>query len=91
MKHLISHVRRLFNRQLVHLFSNSVETARYNMIIHVIVFLVILSLSICQQKCATMHLCISHLNSLIVQAVFYNDAAECLVCTQAALIRSPAM
>ena len=40
MKHLISHVRLLFNIQLVHLFSNTFETARYNMIIHVIVFLV---------------------------------------------------
>ena len=41
MKRLISHVRLLFNIQLVHLFSNTFETARYNMIIHVIVFLVI--------------------------------------------------
>ena len=40
MKRLISHVRLLFNIQLVHLFSNAFETARYNMIIHVIVFLV---------------------------------------------------
>ena len=40
MKRLISHVRLLFNIQLVHLFSNTFETARYNMIIHVIVFLV---------------------------------------------------
>ena len=41
MKDLISHVRLLFNIQLVYLFSNNFETARYNMIIHVIVFLVI--------------------------------------------------
>ena len=40
MKRLISHVRLLYNIQLVHLFSNTFETARYNMIIHVIVFLV---------------------------------------------------
>ena len=40
MKRLISHVRLLFNIQLVHLFSNTFETARYNMNIHVIVFLV---------------------------------------------------
>ena len=40
MKRLISHVRLLFDIQLVHLFSNIFETARYNMIIHVIVFLV---------------------------------------------------
>ena len=44
MKRLISHVRLLFNIQLVHLFSNTFETARYNMIIHVIVFLVLLLL-----------------------------------------------
>ena len=41
MKRLISHVRLLFNIRLVHLFSNTFESARYNMIIHVIVFLVI--------------------------------------------------
>ena len=40
MRRLISHVRLLFYIQLVHLFSNTFETARYNMIIHVIVFLV---------------------------------------------------
>ena len=40
MKRLISHVRLLFIIQLVHLFSNTFETARYNMIIHVIDFLV---------------------------------------------------
>ena len=40
MKRLISHVSLLFNIQLV-LFSNTFETARYKMIIHVIVFLVI--------------------------------------------------
>ena len=40
MKRLISHVRLLFNIQLVHLFSNTFETARYNIIIHVLVFLV---------------------------------------------------
>ena len=34
MKRLISHVRLLFNIQLVHLFSNTFETARYNMIFH---------------------------------------------------------
>ena len=39
MKRLIPHFRLLFNIQLVHLFSNTYETARYNMIIHVIVFL----------------------------------------------------
>ena len=39
MKRLISHVRLLFNIQLVHLFHKTFETARYNMIIHVIVFL----------------------------------------------------
>ena len=38
MKHLISHVRLLFKIQLVHLFSFTFETARYNIIIHVIVF-----------------------------------------------------
>ena len=42
MKRLISHVRLLFNIRLVHLFSNTYETARYNMIIHVIVFLVLI-------------------------------------------------
>ena len=41
MKRLISHVRPLFNIQLVHLFSDTFETARYNMIIHVIFFLVL--------------------------------------------------
>ena len=41
MKRLISHVRLLFNIQLVHLFSNTFEIARYNMIIHVIVFLLL--------------------------------------------------
>ena len=40
MKRFISHVRPLFNIQLVHLFSNAFESARYNMIIRVIVFLV---------------------------------------------------
>ena len=40
MKRPISRVRLLFNIQLVHLFSNTFETARYNMIIHVMVFLV---------------------------------------------------
>ena len=40
MKCLISHVRLFFDIQLVHLFSNTFETARYNMIIRVIVFLV---------------------------------------------------
>ena len=39
MKRLISHVKLLFNIQPVHLFSNTFETARYNMTIHVIVFL----------------------------------------------------
>ena len=43
MKRLISPVSLLFNIQLVHLFSNTFETARYNMIIHVIVFLVSLT------------------------------------------------
>ena len=43
MKRLVSHIRLVFNVQLVHLFSNTFETARYNMIIHVIVFLVIFS------------------------------------------------
>ena len=41
MKRLISHVGLLLNIQLVYLFSHTFETARYNMIIHVIVFLVI--------------------------------------------------
>ena len=41
IKRLISHVRLSNNIQLVHLFSNTFETARYNMIIHVIVFLVL--------------------------------------------------
>ena len=43
MKRLISHVRLFFNIQPVHAFSNTFETARYNMIIHVIVFLVTIS------------------------------------------------
>ena len=38
MNRLISHVSLLSNIQLVHMFSNTFETARYNMIIHVIVF-----------------------------------------------------
>ena len=42
MKHLISHVRLLCNIQLVH-FLNAFETARYYMIIHVIVFLVFMT------------------------------------------------
>ena len=45
MKRLISHVRLLFNIQHVynikHLFSNTFQSARYNMIIHVKVFLVL--------------------------------------------------
>ena len=45
MKRLISHVRLLFNIHIVHLFSNTFETARYNMIIHVIVFLVIFAMT----------------------------------------------
>ena len=43
MKRPIFHVKLLFNKQLVHLFSNSIETARYNIIIHVLVFLVMLN------------------------------------------------
>ena len=45
MKRFISHDRLLFNIQLVHFFSDTFETARYNMIIHVIVFLVMFILS----------------------------------------------
>ena len=41
MMRFISHVRLLFNIQLVRLFSYTFETAHFNMIIHVIVFLVI--------------------------------------------------
>ena len=47
MKRLISHVRLLWNIQFVHLFSNTFETARYNMIIHVILFLVTIHVVLC--------------------------------------------
>ena len=44
MKRLISHARLLFNIQLVHLFSKTFVTARYNLIIHIIFFLVLFPL-----------------------------------------------
>ena len=57
MKRFISQVRLLFNIQLVHLFPNTFETTRYNMIIHIIVFLVIVAVKTAAERslCSDIH------------------------------------